>query len=155
MRQETSVAKDPSEESLDLGPPMESESTTVRSEATTSNNSEATKQITVETISKHELVLVDGATTREIALAGIGLVLILAVLLLIKRNLELWCASHQVPPANAKLAGWFFLLGMMLLALSVTCYLLYPLVFFKPMFYGPIVTVGLGFLIIAFLNTRR
>lgn len=92
---------------------------------------------------------------RDVAIVAVVLLVSMAVFFLLKRSFELWCVGRRVAPDKAKLAGWCLFLGLLMLSLATTLYMLSAEKFGVTIFMAPILGASIVALVFAGLNSRR
>jgi len=132
-------------DSIDLGPPTEAAKT------------ESGTQFSVEGAIEEgaTYAVVDPISTRDIAIAGVGLIVAMVLFFMLKRTFELWCVNRRVAPNKAKLAGTMLFAGLTLLSVAVALYFLSPVKFGVALFMGPLLSLSAAALAMAAFNARK
>jgi len=135
----------PASESIDLGAPTEA--------ATTESGTQFNVEGQVEQGATYAVV--DPISNRDIAIAGVALLVALVLFFMLKRTFELWCVNRRVSPNKAKLAGTMLFVGLTLLGVAIALYFLSPVKFGVMVFMAPLISVSIIALALAALNARK
>lgn len=92
---------------------------------------------------------------RDVAIVAVVLLVSMTIFFLLKRSFELWCVGRRVAPDKAKLAGWCLFVGLLMLSLATTLYILSAEKFGVTIFMAPILGASIVALVFAGINSRR